>query len=65
MRGEAEAVDRAEVNRRLEASATLDPQPELHIHADGTTLYRRVAEVLSDSAKAGMARIGFVTDPHP
>jgi biopolymer transport protein ExbD len=59
-----EVVDRVELTRRLEASATLEPQPELHIHADGTTPYRRVAEVLSDAAKAGMVRIGFVTDPH-
>ncbi len=59
-----EAADRAEINRRLEASATLDPQPELHIHADGATPYKRVAEVLSDAAKAGVVRIGFVTDPH-
>ena len=59
-----EVVDRPGLARRMKASATLDPQPELHIHADGATAYGRVAEVLSDAAKAGMVRIGFVTDPH-
>jgi biopolymer transport protein ExbD len=58
-----EAVDRIELTRRLKANAAFDPQPELHIHADGITPYRRVAEVLSDAAKSGMTRIGFVTDP--
>jgi biopolymer transport protein ExbD len=48
---------------RMRAAATLDPQPELHIHADGGIPYRRVATVMSDAADAGLVRIGFVTDP--
>ncbi len=58
-----EAVDRAELGRRLAASASLAPQPELHIRADRTTQYQRIAEVLSDAARAGLVRIGFVTEP--
>jgi biopolymer transport protein ExbD len=41
----------------------LDPQPEVHIRADGGIAYRKVAEVMSDAAKAGLTRIGFVSDP--
>jgi biopolymer transport protein ExbD len=48
---------------RMRAAAQLDPQPELHIHADGDVPYRRVAAVMSDAASAGLVRIGFVTDP--
>ncbi len=58
-----ETVDRAELGRRLAASAALAPQPELHIRADRTTQYQRIAEVLSDAARAGLVRIGFVTEP--
>ena len=58
-----EAVDRGVLGRRLAASASLAPQPELHIRADRTTQYQRIAEVLSDAARAGLVRIGFVTEP--
>ena len=54
----------AEAQRaRMQAAARLDPQPELHIRADGDLAYRQVVSVMSDAAKAGLTRIGFVTDP--
>lgn len=37
--------------------------PELHIHADRLTHYENVARVMSAAAKAGLVKIGFVTDP--
>jgi len=58
-----EVVERAELQHRLADSAKREPQPELHIRADRTTQYQRIAEVLSDAANAGLLRIGFVTDP--
>ena len=48
---------------RMAEAAHLDPQPELHIRADGELAYKRVVAVMSDAAKAGLTRIGFVTDP--
>jgi biopolymer transport protein ExbD len=42
----------------------MKPQPEVHLRADGDVAYRKVAEVMADAAKAGLTRIGFVTDPH-
>jgi biopolymer transport protein ExbD len=48
---------------RMREAATLDPQPEVHIHADGDIAYKRVVAVMSDAATAGLTRIGFVTDP--
>ena len=48
---------------RMRDSARLDPQPELHIRADADLAYRQVVSVMSDAAKAGLTRIGFVTDP--
>lgn len=45
--------------------AKKDPQPELHIHADKLTHYENVAIVMSEAAKKGLVKIGFVTDPSP
>jgi biopolymer transport protein ExbD len=58
-----EAVDRSGWRSRMDAAAQVRPQPEVHIRADGAVAYRRVAEVMSDAAKAGLTRIGFVTEP--
>ncbi len=48
---------------RMAAAAKLDPQPELHLRADGEIAYKRVVTVMSDAARAGLTRIGFITDP--
>ena len=48
---------------KLKTIATIQPQPEVHIRADGAVPYRKVAEVIADSAKAGLTRIGFISDP--
>jgi biopolymer transport protein ExbD len=59
-----EIVDRSGWRSRMDAASALRPQPEVHVRADGAVAYRRVAEVMSDAARAGLTRIGFVTDPH-
>ena len=56
-------VDAAQLGERLHAAAALSPQPELHLRAERTTPYEKVAEVMSASARAGLSRIGFVTEP--
>jgi len=58
-----EVVDRSGWRSRMDASAAQRPQPEVHLRADGAVAYRRVAEVMGDAAKAGLTRIGFVTEP--
>jgi biopolymer transport protein ExbD len=58
-----EPAERDALPERLRAAADLQPQPELHIRADRHVHYERVAQVMSMAAKAGLARIGFVTDP--
>jgi biopolymer transport protein ExbD len=58
-----EVLDRPGWRSRMHAAAAQRPQPEVHIRADGAAAYRRVAEVMSDAANAGLTRIGFVTDP--
>ena len=48
---------------RMAEAAKLEPQPEVHLRADGEVAYRRVAELLATSARTGLTKIGFVTDP--
>ncbi len=55
-------VSLAELARRLAAAAAIDPGTELHLRADEAAPYGRVAEVLGAAQKAGLDRIGFVTE---
>jgi len=48
---------------QMKAAAAQQPQPEIHLRADGEVAYRRVAQLLSDAARAGLTKIGFVTEP--
>ena len=56
-------VGESEWRARMRAAAAQQPQPEIHIRADGDVAYRRVAQVMSDAAKVRLTRIGFVTEP--
>jgi biopolymer transport protein ExbD len=56
-------VTQAELQARFATEAGKQPQPELHIRADRHAHYETVAQVMSAAAKAGLVRIGFVTDP--
>lgn len=58
-----EKIERAEAARRFASAGRLSPQPELHIRADRLTPYHRIAETLSDASRAGLVRVGFITDP--
>ncbi len=59
-----EVLERAGWRSRMSAAAAQKPVPEVHIRADGAVAYRKVAEVMADAAKAGLTRIGFVSDPN-
>jgi biopolymer transport protein ExbD len=48
---------------RFAAAASQNSNIELHIRADKHVHYELVARVMSIAAKAGLVRIGFVTDP--
>jgi biopolymer transport protein ExbD len=58
-----QAIGRAEMAERMARSSKLEPQPEVHLRADGATPYENVARVMSAAAKAGLVKIGFVTEP--
>jgi biopolymer transport protein ExbD len=59
----ATAVSRNQLRQHLQQVAAEMPQPELHVRADQNVPYRAVAEALADAAKAGVSRIGFISEP--
>lgn len=52
-----------ELEARLMSAAGQKPQPELHLRADKTTVYERLAKVMSTAQNVGIERMGFVTLP--
>ena len=50
---------------RLQAEAAKQPQPDLHIRGDKEVRYERVAQAMAAAQRAGVRKIGFVTDPQP
>ena len=58
-----EKIEKESLSARFAVEARKQPQPELHIRADKLAHYELVAQVMSSAAKAGLVRIGFVTEP--
>jgi biopolymer transport protein ExbD len=48
---------------RLQAAALQEPQPELHIRGDKAVRYERVALAMAAAQRAGVRKIGFITEP--
>jgi len=60
---DTEAVDADTWRARMAAAAQQTPQPEIHLRADGELAYRHVARIMADASRAGLVKLGFVTDP--
>ncbi|KQW46642.1 MULTISPECIES: biopolymer transporter ExbD [unclassified Roseateles] len=58
-----EPLTRAEAVTRFKAEGLKPQQPEIHLRADQNVAYRAVAETLADASKAGLTRVGFVSEP--
>lgn len=58
-----EAVARAVAAERFVEAGRRQPQPEIHLRADQDVPYRFVAQTLADAARAGLAKVGFVSEP--
>ncbi len=59
-----EPVDKTVAMARMVEAGQQQPQPELHLRADRETKYQIIAEVMAEAAKAGLGKIGFVSDPN-
>ena len=56
-------IDDDALEPRLRQEAAKDPQPDLHIRGDKDVRYERVAQAMAAAQRAGVRKIGFVTDP--
>lgn len=52
-----------ELLRRLREKAPIKPQPEVHIRGDLSARYEHVGRVVAYCQKAGIVRVGFLTEP--
>jgi biopolymer transport protein ExbD len=48
---------------QLQAAAAQKPQPDLHIKGDKAVRYERVAQAMASAQRAGLRKIGFITEP--
>jgi biopolymer transport protein ExbD len=48
---------------RLKSIAVLDPQPEVHVRGDRATAYEHVGRVIVLVQRAGIQKVGFITEP--
>ncbi|MCK6424035.1 MAG: biopolymer transporter ExbD [Burkholderiaceae bacterium] len=59
-----ERIGREEAAQRFLAAGRQPVQPEIHLRADQDAAYRHVAETLADASRAGLSKVGFVSQPH-
>ena len=57
--------DNDELLERLKKVAVIQPQPEVHIRGDLSGRYEFVGRVVFAAQRAGIQKIGFVTEPPP
>jgi biopolymer transport protein ExbD len=55
--------DREALVERLKQVAVVNPQPEVHIRGDMNSRYEYVGQVVLAAQRAGIVRIGFITEP--
>ena len=48
---------------RLKLVAVKEPQPEVHIRGDGEVRYESVGRVVVACQRAGIMKVGFITEP--
>ena len=56
-------VTRAQAQERFALEGKKPTQPEVHLRADQSVAYRVVAQTLADAAKAGLHKLGFISEP--
>jgi biopolymer transport protein ExbD len=50
-------------NENADKASQEDPQPEINLRADKSVQYDYVAKVLAASKRAGLTKLGFITEP--
>lgn len=60
-----QVVDSNQLLDRLKSAAVQKPQPEVHVRADQATRYEFVGKVILTAQRAGIQKVGFITEPGP
>jgi biopolymer transport protein ExbD len=58
-----ELVDDKKLLARLKETAVKQPQPEVHVRGDRNARYEFVGKVVFACQRAGILKIGFITEP--
>jgi biopolymer transport protein ExbD len=62
---EQRLADNAQLLVRLKEVAVATPQPEVQIRGDGDARYDSVGRVVFACQRAGIQKVGFITEPPP
>jgi biopolymer transport protein ExbD len=57
------SLDNQSLDIRFSTLAKLHPETEIHLYADKSTRYDLIANIITEASRAGLKRIGFVTQP--
>jgi biopolymer transport protein ExbD len=63
--GQTPMRDSEELVDRLKKESVRVPQPEVHIRGDLNVRYESVGKVVVACQRAGIAKVGFITEPPP
>ncbi len=58
-------VDQTQLETALSEAAGQHPQPEIRLYGDRRVAYEEVVKVMATVQRAGIEKIGFVTQPQP
>ena len=58
-------ADNESLVARLKTVSVKEPQPEVHIRGDGVVRYEAVGRVVVACQRAGILKVGFITEPPP
>ena len=58
-------ADNESLVARLKTVSVKEPQPEVHIRGDGEVRYEAVGRVVVACQRAGILKVGFITEPPP
>ncbi len=58
-----ELVTREEAQQRFLVEGKKPSQPEFRLRADQESAYKAVAQTLADASKAGLSKVGFISEP--
>jgi biopolymer transport protein ExbD len=58
-------ADNAGLTELVRQAAAQQPQPEIHIRGDRNARYDSIGRVVAACQRAGIAKVGFITEPPP